>query len=45
MEKENEMKKNIFKKVIAGAVALTMVFSMTACGGGKDSGSAAGDSG
>lgn len=45
MEKENEMKKNIFKKVIAGAMALTMVFSMTACGGGKDSGSAAGDSG
>ena len=37
------MKSNVMKKIMAGALALSLVFSMTACGGG-DSGTSS-DSG
>ncbi len=37
------MKKNLFKKIVAGALTALMAFSLTACGGGE--GSDAGDKG
>lgn len=34
------MKKNLFKKIVAGALTAMMAFSLTACGGGSDAGDA-----